>query len=351
MHLLPLNDYHQRHAMAFGAVADTRVPLYYRSAEDEVRAAEQGPVVMDRSFLGLVRVSGKDGGDLLQRLTTNDLRHLQAGQGIVNLFTNAKGRIVDAVEILRREDEYWLIASPGHATTDAKWIAQYTFIEEVQTLEISDRFCVLSVFGKIPAGFAGLPTERLAPQTFCSVSVAGAEGCLHHTNGIAPEGFNLIVPRDAGEKVWEHLLRFAPAIGYAAYNTLRVHAGIPAIDAEISEQYNPHEVNLLPFVSFEKGCYIGQEVVARLDSYDKVQRRLVGLEFEREDVPPPPRPIWAGEQQIGVLTSSALLPSRRRIVGLGIVRRADAAAGGRVRVREQERVYDGVIVALPFTSP
>lgn len=337
--------------LEFVTIADFAVPAFYTSPVDEFAAAWRGPVVIDRSFLGCARVFGKDAGSLLQRLTTNEMRKLTVGQSLVNIFTNPKGRIIDVVEMLRRQQDYLLLTSPGRAAIVLQWIDQYTFIEDVYGEDISTRYAIFSVFGRIPQDFGDLPVDGVSPQHFCLTRVAGAEVLLHRTQGVAPDGYNLFVEADAAAAVWESLLRHAKPIGFAAYNSLRVHAGVPAVDAEISEQQNPHEVNLLPFVSFDKGCYIGQEVIARLDTYDRVQRRLVGLEFAGDQIPPLKSILRAGADEAGVLTSAVFSPAIQKVVGLGLVRRQFAEARQVLVLRSGEKEFSCSVATLPFQIP
>lgn len=350
MNALAIAEFHQRFAREFVTLADFAVPSFYKSPVEEFAAASHGPVVIDRSFLGKARVFGRDASSLLHRLTTNETRHLNVGQRLVNIFTNSKGRIIDVVEMLRREEDYLLITSPGRAPTVLQWIDKYTFIEDVHGEDLTAAYALFSIFGRISPHLAGLPLDDILPQHFRAVHIAGADALLQRTDGVAPEGYNLIVKAEEAVPVWEVLCRHAQPIGFAAYTSLRVHAGIPAVDAEISEQQNPHEVNLLPFVNFDKGCYLGQEVVARLDTYDKVQRRLVGLDFENDKVPPLTRSLWAGDDEAGVLTSAVFSPRRHRVIGLGLVRRKFAEDGQRFVLRSGDDSFSCSVVALPFAE-
>jgi hypothetical protein len=348
MRNLPVDEFHRRFGKEHAGIADCLVPSFYTSATAEFTAALSMPVLIDRSFLGLARISGKDAGNLLHRLTTNEMRHLQAGQGVVNIFTTAKGRILDVVEMLRRNEDYLLITSAGRAATVLQWIDKYTFIEEVHGEELTERDALFSIFGKISDGFAGPAFDDLPFQHFRNAQIDGVEVMVQRTNGIAPDGYNVIANVEGASIVWEFLRRHAEPIGFSAYEALRVHAGIPAADAEITEQQNPHEVNLLAFINFEKGCYIGQEVVARLDTYDKVQRRLVGVEFESERVPAPKSSLWIDDAEVGVVTSAVFSPVRQKAIGLGILHRKFAEAGCRLVARHEGASWHCIVVALPF---
>lgn len=348
MRKLPIEEYHRQFGKQFIEIADCSVAAFYSSIADEFSKAQSQPVLVDRSFADIARISGKDADGLLHRLTTNEMRNLRAGQGVVNIFTNAKGRIIDVVEMLRRKDDYLLITSPGRAATLVKWIEKYTFIEDVRCDDITSTYALFSIFGKIPPDFAGWSLGDIQPHHFIETRLDGVEVLLQRTGGIAPEGFNILVDAKSAMPVWNFLCAHAEPIGFSTYDLLRIHAGIPAAGSEITEEQNPHEVNLLPYINFEKGCYLGQEVVARLDTYDKVQRQLVGLEFGDQRMPALKTTLWAGEEEVGKITSAVFSPSRKRAIALALLRKKFVQDSFRLTARNDEISLTCSIAALPF---
>jgi len=348
MRKLPIEEYHRQFGKEFVEIADCSVAAFYSSITQEFDKAQSQPVLVDRSFAGVARMSGKDAGGLLHRLTTNEMRNLQPGQGVVNIFTNAKGRIVDVVEMLRHKDDYLLITSPGRATTLVQWIEKYTFIEDVRGEDATSTYALFSIFGKIPSDFANWPLGEIQPHHFIETHLDGVDVLLQRTGGIAPDGYNVLVDSKSAMPVWNFLCARAEPIGFSTYDTLRIHAGIPAAGREITEEQNPHEVDLLPYINFEKGCYIGQEVVARLDTYDKVQRQLVGLEFDDRQAPSLKTTLWAGEEEAGKITSAAFSPSRKKAIALALVRKKFATTSHRLMARNDDVSLSCSVVALPI---
>jgi len=349
MRKLPVDEFHRRLGKDFLTIADYAVPACYSSVDQECKTAFDRPVLFDRSFWGLIQISGKDAGSLLQRLTTNDLKNVNPGGGLVNIFTNAKGRIVDVVEMMRRDDDFLLITSPGRGPALLQWIDKYTFIEDVRGSELNSTFALFSIFGRVVRNFAGLPIDDLHPHEFCEARLAEMDVVLHRGDGITPEGLNILVHPENAMPVWDFLCGHAEPIGFSTYDALRIHAGIPASDAEINEQQNPYEVNLRPFINYEKGCYIGQEVIARLDTYEKVQRQLVGLEFERNAVPAEKSVLVADGKEIGVITSVAHSPIRNTAIGLGLLRKDFAEENRPLTAQAAEHSWLCKVVSLPFT--
>lgn len=121
-------------------------------------------------------------------------------------------------------------------------------------------------------------------------------------------------------------------MGFEAKENLRIRASIPLYGREMGDTYNPLEAGLIGAVDFTKGCYIGQEVIARLDTYRKVQKRLVALRFSQPSSAEVGSKLISGDKEVGVVTSMGLIPGDSEMVGLGYVRSAFAAVGSRICV-------------------
>jgi hypothetical protein len=357
MNKLPLSDFHAAHADTFVEIGGYQIPARYRDPVDEFVAAHTA-VIMDRSYIGKLRVFGKDRVSLLHRLTTNEMRNLKTGEGIVNILTTPKGRIVDVVEMFMEADDIFMLTTPGRAAVVKEWIEKYTFIEDVRCENVTAEFVVFTIFGKESVTVL----RELLAWTVESVPAQHAKEFVwddvrvwaHRTGSLTPAEFNLIVPAAALSKFWKQLTSKMTPIGYAAYEMLRIHRGLPAVEKEITENYNPHEVGLFPFINFEKGCYIGQEVIARLDTYQKIQRQLMGVHLETEtdhtrQWPVESAEIYAGEQLLGQLTSICFSPVRGHAIGLAIIRKQFATLTNPVQIRWPGKTATGRLQPLPFS--
>ncbi len=358
MNISTLSGFHSSRAQVFVEMGGYQIPAHYTSATDEFVAAKKA-AVMDRSFAGKLRVFGKDRESLLHRLTTNEMRNLPAGGGVVNIFTNAKGRVVDVVEMFREEDCFFMLMTPGRATLVKEWIEKYTFIEDVRCEDATSQYGLVSFFGeesvKLLRQLFGWEVDDLPLQHARPSMWESNEVIVHRSGVITPVQFNIIMPIAVMAKFWEQATAHATPIGYAAYEMLRIHRGQPAAGKEITEEYNPHEVGMYPFINFEKGCYIGQEVIARLDSYQKVQRQLMGVTFEINEgealqVFDSSVPVYSGEQLAGQLTSACFSPEREQGLGLAVVRKQFATQTGPVQIRWPERSLVGRLQSLPFAN-
>lgn len=350
--MFSLHDYHQQHARDFVSFGGYALPLLYQTPQKEFAAA-QTAAMMDMSFLGKLFVTGKDREALLHRLTTNEMRNLAAGKTRVNVFTNAKGRVVDRFEMLAEEERYLLLTSAGRDETLRQWIDKYTFLEDVKVANLTREFAVIGLFGSESA--MRLQTQlnvaagELSAGSFFKQKINEQEWIIHRPESASPAQFQLLVPNAAALALWQTLSAAFTPLGYETFETLRILHGIPMAEHELSEEYNPHEVGLYPLINFEKGCYIGQEVVARLDTYQKVQRQLVGVKLEAEAHVCLGATLCSAEQEIGKLTSIARAPEGVGAIGLAQVKKQYAQPEARVMARTSSgENFNATLVQLPF---
>ncbi len=309
----------------------------------EYRAAHADAVLADRSDLGRLQIDGKDAIDLVHRLTTNDIRSLAIGQGAAAAFLTGKGRIIDLVTLHRLTDGLLCLTDPDRSAQVAAYIDRYTFREEVRVEDRGRSHGVLGIFG-------ARASERVA--ALFGPEAAGRP--LHHTVATALEGSGVILARAfplAGDGY--HLVAAAgqiPALraailgrssglveaGRECLEVLRIETGLPAGGSELTEDYNPWEARLGDAISLTKGCYVGQEVVARLNTYKKVSKLLARLVVEGGP-PAPGARLEAGDGVIGVLTSAARVPGEERVVALGYVREEDVVPGRAIEVVDAGR--------------
>lgn len=349
-----LHDYHHHHARDFMALAGYALPLLYQTPQKEFAAA-QTAAMMDLSFLGKLFVTGKDREALLHRLTTNEMRNLAAGKTRVNVFTNAKGRVVDRFEMLAEEERYLLLTSAGRDETLRQWIDKYTFIEDVKVANVTREFAVIGLFGRESAmrlqTLLNVAASELSAGSFFKQKIDEQELIIHRPESASPAQLQLLVPNAAALALWQTLTAAFTPLGYETFETLRILHGIPMAEHELTEEYNPHEVGLYALINFEKGCYIGQEVVARLDTYQKVQRQFVGVKLEAEAHVCKEAALWVEEEEIGKLTSVARAPEGEGAIGLAIVRKQYVQPATRVVARTSRgESVAATLVALPFEA-
>ena len=351
-----LYETHKEAGATFGQYYGWEMPSTFSSIQSEYRAAKEGSVLADRSHIGRLKMTGADSLDLLNRLSTNEIAKLPPGSGLSTVLTSNKGRVVDLLTLYSREDGLIFLTGPQNRAKVISWIDGYTFGEEVYLEDLTDSLAMLSLFG--PRAYAVLEevvsrsVTGLAPHHGIAASPGGIDLYIVREDPLWGEAYNILVSACDAAIVWGLLLEKGEGLGLvpmgtAAYETLRIEAGVPAYGAELSEEVNPLEARLKSSINFAKGCYVGQEVVARLDTYQKVKRYLVKLRFDGGAVPHPGTPLHLDGKEVGTLTSVAALPGDGLAIALGYVRRAHAQPGVKVVVDAGHGQSVGEIVGLP----
>jgi folate-binding protein YgfZ len=291
-------------------------------------AAEGSCAIADRSDLGRLVATGPDLLSLLHRLSTGDVKDLRAGEGRQTVVTDAKGRIVERLFVHHLGgDGVLLVAGPGGAPRVQAHLQRFTFAEKTGLSDVTATTFALALLGPrwaAAASAAGIP--ELAPYGSSAVTLAGMRVHAARTNGFNDEGVLVLGPRDCAEPIRDALGVAAASEGGGmieaeALEAWRILRGLPAPGHELTGEHNPLEAGLRDAVSFSKGCYVGQEVVARLNTYGKVSRALVRLRLEPgAPVPAPGAAIRNERGTIGAVTSAILPPGRPAPVALGYVK-------------------------------
>lgn len=302
----------------------------YSTVREEYDALTKGIGLVERSHLGRLKMGGADAIDLLNRLSTNKLDDMLVGEVEGTVLTTNKGRIIDLLFVVRQEDHLLVITGPETGQRVAEWIDFYTFIEDVIVEDLSESTAMLTVAGDrakeaLPQ-ISEIPLSDSARLTIC-----GIDALVLHTEMAGIVGYDFIVLVEEVAALREALIEVGVVpVGSHATEILRIGKGVAEYGGELHEDYNPLEAGLKDYISFNKGCYIGQEVVARLNTYDKVQKNLMCLSLDAGDAPELPSPLMREGRQVGMLTSTVEALHGDRTYGLGYVRKAHAQEGTRL---------------------
>lgn len=326
---LYLNKFHSNAGANFTTFQNYNIPADYGNIEEEITAINTNVALLDRSYLGKSKMTGKDSLDLLNRISTNDLQYLSIGNVSDTVFVTPKGRIIDWCRILNSgENEYVLIGSSLNANLLNDWINRFIILEDSVIVDISEKYIWLTLIG---------PHSKLFLSEYSDAPISDSEEAIWlNYNGIVFPAFkniNFIVPaynfcfefKNAEQIVNSFLKTLTKLngclIGNDAFQLIRIESGMPEGASEISQDYNPHEARLINSVSFTKGCYTGQEVIARLDTYDKVQKYLMIIDLFEKIEHQAPLEVYIEDEHIGNLTSHAFNPVTGNIVGLGYIKK------------------------------
>nr|PZN32732.1 MAG: glycine cleavage system protein T [Chloroflexota bacterium] len=330
-----------------------------RTAYAGYEAALTGAALIDESSAGRIFMRGRDRAALLQRLSTNDVERLRPGEGALTVLTTPIGRIIDVLTVHALEDALLLVTSPEQGPPVYSHLRRNIFFNDQVTLEPAGRtHAQLALFGprapEVLAQLSGASLADLPLHHTAAVAIAGAQLLVARRKPLGGQGFTLYIPAEAADAVRSALLSAGAApLSPEAYDVLRVEQGYGAFGRELSQEYIPLETGLLDAVSFSKGCYVGQEIIARMESRGRLAKRLMGLKLRRpadsEDGALPsiatPAKLEAEGKDAGDLTSAVVSP-RFGAIALAYVRSAHAQPGAVVQVAGAD--LRGEVVELPF---
>ena len=313
------------------------IPLHFDDPQKAWRAAGQSAVLLDRSHEARLRLSGASAADLLQRLSTNDVLAPGLNQGCATVFTSWHGRVLERVEVWRESGGLLLLGGPGRAAPLRDYLQRNVFFND--DLQISDLAPDYSLFDLIgPAAPALLQLPQTAPD---ALGLSRAELAGHALQVASRKGpglprLSLLIPAAAAAELWRALCcAGALPAGSLLFNALRVRAGLPATGSELTSDYIPLELGLWDEVSFSKGCYTGQEIIARMESRGQLAKMLVRLR-PAAAVKAPAELLHEG-RVAGRLTSSVTAPDGERHA-LGVLRRAQALPGALLQTADGVRL-------------
>ena len=346
----------QYHESLGARLAPDLIPLDYGDPAAEYQAALSGAILLDRSHEGRILLTGPDRFDLVNRMSTNDLSAMKLYQGKPTVFTNSNARILFRASCYSLASGLLLVSEAGQGAALASYLRRNIFFgDDVKVKDSSAETAQFALHGqRSSAALSALvpEAEAIAPLD-CSESETefGSLICARRKS-ICGDHWILIVPRDSAVALHRRLLQSGTGAGLQGagsltYNSLRIRSGRPA-GPELSAAYIPLEVGLWDEISFSKGCYTGQEIIARMESRGRLAKILVKLKLS--SMRPAPAPIFAGDKEVGLLTSSAQ-SAADQLHALGVVRLANAGAGSALAIgprRAEARVLAYAAAPPPY---
>jgi len=299
---------------------------FSHSVHAEFTAACSSAVILDRSSTGKLLVTGADRLDLLHRLSTNSLLKSLPSTALSTVFTTDKGRIIDYARVLVLSDSLLLVTSSHQEDKLKAWIEKYIVMEDVRVENVTSMWSMYSLLGPE----ATMKGSSIFGRSFelgqlVEEHVVGRTVMIDCRQEQSLASLNILIPSEHALEVGEELKRLGELAGVGtisskAYECVRIFYGIPVGAHELTTAFNPYDVGLGSAISFDKGCYIGQEVIARLDTYSKIQRKLVRVSFKESTTTLPQSLCLANaNMEVGVLTSCALVPIDGEFLALAVV--------------------------------
>ncbi|WP_110986817.1 CAF17-like 4Fe-4S cluster assembly/insertion protein YgfZ [Acaryochloris thomasi] len=311
--------------------------------QEAVIAASSGVAICDRTHWGLLELKGADRLSFLHNQSTNDLKALKVGQGCDTVILTSTARTIDLVSAYVTEDSILLLVSPSRREQLLQWFDRYIFFgDKVECCDLTHTLATFSLLGPESQALLekwglALPTELHQHQT---VTVEDITLRIAVGSGLSTPGYTLLVSYEQAAELWQ-MCRQAGAVpmGTQAWEQLRVQQGRPSPDAELTEDYNPLEAGLWHAISLDKGCYIGQETIARLNTYNGVKQQLWGIQLEESAEPG--ASLLLEDRKVGILTSQ--VQTADGYLGLGYIKTKAGGAGLKVQIGEAT----GTVVAVP----
>jgi folate-binding protein YgfZ len=345
-----------------GAVIETiggvETAANYGDARAEYQAARETVAIHLRDYRGLIEIKGNDRAAWFHNLFTNEVKNLQSGEGNYGFALNIKGRVIFDGNIWVAGDALFLDVQRGWAGDAMTHLNKYIIMEDVELVDRSTDFARFALLGPRTGELAsswGLSNASAKAQLqHDAIHIADVEVRAIRHDFAGPLGIELIVPADRQPEVWQACLAHAESLGlkpagWDAIEILRVEAGIPRSRAEIDGEILPAETRQIERgLSFNKGCYLGQEVVERMRSRGSIAKLLVGLVFDREGVQPAAL-LESEGRKVGRVTSAVKSIQLGQQIGLGYVETALAEPGTELTATTGTENFACRVSDLPFT--
>ena len=306
---------------------------FFSNVDEEIFSIYNGVGLRINKDFSLIELKGKDSLDFLHRITTNSILHLKQNETIKTIFTNEKGKIIGLADVINLEDKVWLKTDLIYKDKIIAWINRYIITDDVIVQDISNQYSSIDIYGTQKNSFiewiVSNESINLTPNSFQQVIInynniylliSNFE--LNHSNC-----FSLLFQKNLFTDTLNYILdNKGPydlsLIGDIAFESYRIEQGILKSKNELNDNFNPHELNLTELIDFKKGCYIGQEVLARLETYDKVQKKITGVSLSDEvQLNDLKEIINQNNDIVGFLTSSTFSIKLKKFIGLAVIKK------------------------------
>lgn len=354
----PLYEQHRTLGARLVEFSGWEMPVQYSGILQEHQAVRTRAGLFDVSHMGEFKVEGAGALAFLQHLVPNDVSRLALGQALYTQLCRPDGNTLDDLLIYHLDEHnYMLVVNAGNIENDLAWVQQQAeAFADVTITDQSDTIGLLALQGpaaqSILQPLTGVDLAVIGYYHFTTGAVDGIHCIISRTGYTGEDGFELYCPAKDTVKLWNDLLAagkphgLLPA-GLGARDTLRLEAGYCLYGHELDEQTNPLEARLGWTVKFNKGDFIGRDVLLAVKQQGP-QRLLSGIELLDRGIPRGGYAIYSNDQQIGTLTSGAPGPTVGKNIGLGYITASHATIGQEVQIDIRGKRVAARIVAVPF---
>jgi folate-binding protein YgfZ len=318
------------------------LPENFSNFDEEYRFAGEAVALFDTNWHVVLTLMGRDRVSYLHAITSNDIKSLVEGRGTLALLLNPQGHILAELEAYALPEKLLVLS---HASLRERTIAtlkKYVLASQVRIHDLTDEVGSLAIEGprtvEVVKKACGASLDDLPEQAIRDVTVEGMAFHLLRRSHFGQTGAELIARREVLPALWRKLLADVRAnggapIGMATLNALRLEARVPSFPADFNDAMIPHEAALEDtHISFNKGCYTGQEIVERVRSRGHVNRKRIMLKFSSAVPPQAGTKLRAAGTEVGFVTSAAFSPAAGVAIGMGYVRREHFEPGSVVEI-------------------
>ena len=354
----PLYEIHHALGATFTeSCEDWQLVGHFTDPRQEHRTVRQGVGVIDLSHRGRLRLTGNDRAQYLHRIISNDVEGLAVGEGNYATILTNRGKIIADMKVYVFEDSIGIETNAETTSILYQELDKYLIADDVTIEELTERTGAVGVHGPKSAELLqevyGFDVGDLPEYHSVVHEIDGRRIVCVRANETGEVGYNLCTASESMEWLWDTILTkgrafSAEPVGLTALNSLRIEAGIPRYGAELGDSVFPLEAELEGAISFEKGCYIGQEIVARMQYRGHPNRLLRGFEITSDTLPQRGDRLFDEDKEIGWLTSAVVSPTFGKTIGMGYVRVAFTDEGSQVEVQTAGSRVDATVRLLPF---
>jgi folate-binding protein YgfZ len=356
----PLNEQTTAAGAVFVEEAGFLVPAHFGDALAEYNHARTAAILVDESPRGKVEVSGGDAARFLHNLTTNDILRLEPGRGCEAFLTTAKAKVIAYLLIYRYAERdapvFSLDVAPGAANKVIQYLDRYLISEQVEFANTSTDFAQMHVAGPRAAALMDQVFGEIGrledPLQHKAVRFEDDyESWLRRHDALGLPGYDLVCPAEQAARIWQRLAQLgAHPAGREACEMLRVEAGLPREGADIDETtFAPEVGRIAETISYTKGCYLGQESIVMARDRGQVNRTLVGVRLVDGPVPHDSL-LFAGDKEVGRVTSSVHSPRLGMGLGLAYIRRGHQQPGTKLEVETAGNRTSAEVFHLPIET-
>jgi folate-binding protein YgfZ len=322
----------------------------FTDPQTELAAMQTGAAVYDLGFRAGISLTGGDRIRWMNGMVTNNVRDLAPGHGVYAFLLNPQGRILGDLDVYNRGESLLVDTDRSQLEKILATFDHYIIMDDVDVKNLSDDLTALGVAGpksRAVLTAAGFTVPELAPLQLQDLNWHGIDCTLARSEDAPHQSYEIWLLPAQVRQLWDALLKAgATPVGFETLETQRILSGIPLYGADIRERDLPQETEQTRALNFNKGCYVGQEIVERIRSRGAVHRKFTGFVLESGPQIAPGARILAGEKEVGEITSVTSLPSPTRdaTIALGYIRREVGIPGNEVIINGTK----ATVTQIPF---